>query len=221
MENDIQQGGPPPAAENNGTGSGASPTPDKTDSVGTASGSRTDSETPLASGEAANEGFDIFNIRGVVGGQRNTSSDTGRVNNERTTQPRTPKPFATPKSKFGGDRNVAVPQGLGELFTKDGFGEVVVEGLNSFYKYCEAPTFDDNEKKITKEVVAYYAQMRFPEDLTQFQPEVLLIIALGLPLLRRMEPVQKKTAPLFKKWAEGIIGLFRKKDRTQVAESKA
>lgn len=108
-------------------------------------------------------------------------------------------PRASSSSTKGTRRTmgIPVPPSMAELFTPDSIGRVFTTGLNSFYLACEAAPLSEEEDQTLRKMFAYYMQARMPESAGRYQPELLLVAAIGASLVPRLPQVAPRTAPLF------------------------
>lgn len=163
-----------------------------------------------------------FDIAGLLSDEPRTESFTPDEGDEyeETGEPEpAPKRERVKSKQFGGE----IPPEMRDLFSAQGFGEIMTQGTNGFYQFCDAPVLDDVEAKLSRQAWAYWAQCRIPEDFTIFQPELILLAALAMPLVRhnRMEKVGPKIRPgLSRIWSwvtSPVRWLFKKKEAAQPA----
>lgn len=100
---------------------------------------------------------------------------------------------------------------LAELFTEDGIGQIVTDGLQAFFRSCGAEPMQQKQENSMRRIVAYYCRVRLPVDAGKYQPELLLISCLASAIIPRIGPIATKTSPFWARMKEKVVGIFKRK----------
>ena len=85
------------------------------------------------------------------------------------------------------------------FFSEKGIGRVFANGINAFYVSCSAEPMTEDEADMQARAFSRWAKYRLPAGSGDYQPELFLLLTVGMSTLPRMKPIAEKTAPWWKR----------------------